>query len=212
MERELQQELEEQEETNLQIEESMPLQADAVAKGRKVKKLWGLLQASKGDAKDLQVEHQREREDLLETIPSHLRRNSSSSSYADYDEAAEKWSIAQIAHTYNNIWGTLLSLDNPSVCIAITRSRKKTIKSNSKAPNMNREEAEEDFFASALCFRTCSSVRRAGVPAAKNIPADVAVAKEARRATASGKWGVSGSRPASARKGSTGSAATGASP
>ncbi|KAJ3121865.1 Kinesin-like protein kif3b [Nowakowskiella sp. JEL0407] len=122
VERELQRELEEHEETNLQIEEEyVSLQEEAAAKGRKLKKLWGLIMSAKSEVKDLQEEHQREREDLLETIRDLTRElklrmlvvNSFIpseelallESCAEYDEAAEKWRIPHIAHAGNNIRG-----------------------------------------------------------------------------------------------------------
>ncbi|KAJ1566037.1 Kinesin-like protein kif3b [Nowakowskiella sp. JEL0078] len=122
LERELHRELEEHEETNLQIEEEYAsLQEEAAAKGRKLKKLWNLITAAKSEVKDLQEEHQREREDLLETIRDLTRElklrllvvNSfvpaddlqMLESCAEYDEAAEKWRIAHIAHAGNNIRG-----------------------------------------------------------------------------------------------------------
>ncbi|RKO90944.1 P-loop containing nucleoside triphosphate hydrolase protein, partial [Blyttiomyces helicus] len=121
-ERELTRELEEHDETNLQIEEEFSsLQEEAAAKTRKLKKLWNLLMAHKSEIKDLQAEHQREREDLLDTIRDLTRelklRMLVISSFtpaeeqavieqcADYDEAAEKWRIAHIAHAGNNIRG-----------------------------------------------------------------------------------------------------------
>ncbi|KAJ3300041.1 Kinesin-like protein kif3a [Borealophlyctis nickersoniae] len=121
-ERELARELEEHEEVNLQIEEEFSsLQEEAAAKTRKLKKLWNLLMRHKAEIKDLQEEHQREREDLLETIRGLTRelklRSLVCDSFvpaeemavleacADYEEASEKWRIAHIAHAGNNIRG-----------------------------------------------------------------------------------------------------------
>ncbi|KAI9363505.1 P-loop containing nucleoside triphosphate hydrolase protein [Zopfochytrium polystomum] len=121
-ERELKRELDEHEEVNLQIEEEYAsLQEEKEAKTRKIKKVWGLLMAHRSEIRDLQQEHQREREDLLDTvreltrelklrmvvmeafIPEEAIQMLEES--ADYDEAAEKWRIPHIAHAGNNIMG-----------------------------------------------------------------------------------------------------------
>ncbi|KAI9204425.1 P-loop containing nucleoside triphosphate hydrolase protein [Polychytrium aggregatum] len=121
-ERELQRELEEHEETNLQIEEEYAsLQEEAAAKTRKLKKLWALIQSDKSEIKDLQEEHQRTRESLLETIRDLTRElklqmliinsfvpddeQNLIEECAEYDESADKWRIAHIAHAGNNIRG-----------------------------------------------------------------------------------------------------------
>ncbi|KAJ3207036.1 Kinesin-like protein kif3a [Dinochytrium kinnereticum] len=121
-ERELKRELEEHEEINLQIEEEFSsLQEEASSKTRKLKKLWNLLISHRSEIKDLQEEHQREREGLLDTIREltielklkMLMINSfvpeeelqAVEERADYDEAAEKWRIQYIAHAGNNIRG-----------------------------------------------------------------------------------------------------------
>ncbi|KAJ3197387.1 Kinesin-like protein kif3b [Irineochytrium annulatum] len=121
-ERELTRKLEEHEEVNLQIEEEYAsLQEEAVAKTKKLKKLWGLIVAHRSEIKDLQEEHQREREDLLDTVREltielKLRmlmihsfvpdgELAAIEGRADYDEAAEKWRIQHIAHAGNNIRG-----------------------------------------------------------------------------------------------------------
>ncbi|KAI8925722.1 P-loop containing nucleoside triphosphate hydrolase protein [Entophlyctis helioformis] len=120
--RELQRELEVHDEANLQIEEEFTnLQEEAAAKTRKLKRLWSMVQEQKSELKDVQGELQREREDLLETIreltrelklrtlvmngfipveEQHIIEDS-----AEYDEAAEKWRVAHIAHAGNNIRG-----------------------------------------------------------------------------------------------------------
>lgn len=68
-ERELERKLAESEEANIQIEEEYAsLQEEAAAKTRKLKKLWTLMMNAKSEVKDLQQEHQRERESLLETV------------------------------------------------------------------------------------------------------------------------------------------------
>ncbi|KAJ3324199.1 Kinesin-like protein kif3a [Blyttiomyces sp. JEL0837] len=121
-ERELQRELEDHEEANLQIEEEYAsLQEEKDAKTRKIKKVWNLLMSHRSEIKDLQAEHQREREDLLDTIRELSRelklRMLVMSSFipedvlemleqsAEYDEAAEKYRIPYIAHAGNNIKG-----------------------------------------------------------------------------------------------------------
>jgi hypothetical protein len=121
-ERELQRELEEHEEANLQIEEEYAsLQEAKDAKTRKIKKIWALLMSHRSEIKDLQEEHQREREDLLDTIRDLTRELKLRvlvinqfippdalgmlEDNAEYDEAAEKWRIHHIAHAGNNIRG-----------------------------------------------------------------------------------------------------------
>ncbi|TPX59965.1 hypothetical protein SpCBS45565_g07616 [Spizellomyces sp. 'palustris'] len=121
-ERELAREIEEHEETGLQIEEEFSsLQEEAAVKTRKLKKLWNLLMRHKSEIKDLQEEHQREREQLLDTvrdltrelklrmlvIDSFVPRESLDllESFAEYDETSEKWRIGHIAHAGNNIRG-----------------------------------------------------------------------------------------------------------
>ncbi|KAI9103234.1 P-loop containing nucleoside triphosphate hydrolase protein [Phlyctochytrium arcticum] len=122
IERELARELETHEETGLQIEEEFSsLQEEAAAKTKKLKKLWTLLMRHKSEIKDLQEEHQREREQLLDTvrdltrdlklrmlvIDSFVPRDSLEllESFAEYDETSEKWRLAHIAHAGNNIRG-----------------------------------------------------------------------------------------------------------
>ncbi|KAI9009638.1 P-loop containing nucleoside triphosphate hydrolase protein [Gaertneriomyces semiglobifer] len=121
-ERELAREVEEHDEANLQIEEEFSsLQEEAAAKTKKLKKLWGLLMRHKSEIKDLQEEHQREREQLLDTvrdltrelklkllvIDSFIPRESLDfiETFSEYDGASEKWRIAHIAHAGNNIRG-----------------------------------------------------------------------------------------------------------
>ena len=121
-ERELQQHLMDHDEANLQIEEEFTnLQEEAVAKTKKIKKLWTIYTAQKGELKDLQEEHQRERENLLETIrelTNELKlKNAIIDGFipvteqelidecAEYDDISEKWRIAHIAHAGNNIRG-----------------------------------------------------------------------------------------------------------
>jgi kinesin family protein 3/17 len=68
-ERDLQRALEESESANIQIEEEYSsLKEAAAAKTRKLKKLWSLAVDAKSEVKDLQQEHQRERESLLESV------------------------------------------------------------------------------------------------------------------------------------------------
>lgn len=118
--RELQRALEEHDEANLQIEEEFSnLQEEAAAKTRKLKRLWNMIQEQQSELKDVMEEQQREREDLLETIrelttelklrilivngfipPTELSIIEDS---AEYDDIAEKWRIAHIAHAGNNI-------------------------------------------------------------------------------------------------------------
>lgn len=121
-ERELQRELEEHEETGLQIEEEFTsLQEEATAKTKKIKKLWNVLMSHKTEIKDLQEEHQREREDLLDTIRELTKElkyrlllldsfiapeeQGLIEEFSEFDEGAEKWRIAFVAHAGNNIRG-----------------------------------------------------------------------------------------------------------
>jgi kinesin family protein 3/17 len=120
--RELENNFNEKEEMNLQIEESYSnLQEEATAKTKKLKKLWGLCMEQKSELKDLKNEHQREREDLLETIrelTSEIKLRQTIiqgfipkeeqeiiNDCAEYDDVAEKWRISHIAHSGNNIRG-----------------------------------------------------------------------------------------------------------
>jgi kinesin family protein 3/17 len=125
-ERKRQQELEshfnEKEELNLQIEEEYTnLQEEASSKTRKLKKVWNLYMEQQSELKDLKNEHQRVREDLLETVRELTHeiqlRQAIIKGYipfeeqeiindsAEYDEIAERWRIAHIAHAGNNIKG-----------------------------------------------------------------------------------------------------------
>jgi hypothetical protein len=120
--RELEQEVNEKDELNLQIEEQYSnLQEEATSKTKKLKKLWAKFLEQKSELKDVQSDHQREREDLLETIREltieiKLRQTIISGfipteeqeiiyDCAEYDEPNEKWRIAHIAHAGNNIRG-----------------------------------------------------------------------------------------------------------
>ncbi|KAJ3069513.1 Kinesin-like protein kif3a [Podochytrium sp. JEL0797] len=121
-ERELQRELEDHEETNLQIEEEYAsLAEEKEAKTRKIKKLWNMLVQNRSEIKDLQEEHQREREDFLDTIRELTRELKLKmltihsfvpdealamlEDNAEYDEAAEKWKLLHVSHAGNNIRG-----------------------------------------------------------------------------------------------------------
>ncbi|KAI9342597.1 P-loop containing nucleoside triphosphate hydrolase protein, partial [Obelidium mucronatum] len=121
-ERELQRELEDHEEANLQIEEEYAsLQEEKDAKTKKITKLCQMLELNRSEIKDLQEEHQREREDLLDTIRELTRElklklltiNSfvpdealaMLEENAEYDEAAEKWKLLHVSHAGNNIRG-----------------------------------------------------------------------------------------------------------
>lgn len=68
-EKELARELAEKEEQGLVMEEQyVSLQDEVEVKTKKLKKLWSKYQGCKSEVKDLQVEFQREREDMLDTI------------------------------------------------------------------------------------------------------------------------------------------------
>jgi kinesin family protein 3/17 len=118
--RELEQEVNQKEELNLQIEEQYSnLQEEAISKTKKLKKFWQKYMEQKAELKDVQLEHQSKREDLLETIHEltieiKLRQTILSgfippeeqeiiNDCAEYDEPNEKWRIAHIAHAGNNI-------------------------------------------------------------------------------------------------------------
>ncbi|KAJ3256242.1 Kinesin-like protein kif3a [Boothiomyces macroporosus] len=120
--RELEMNLNEKEELNLQIEEEFSnLQEEAASKTKKLKKLWSMLTEQKSELKDLKEEHQRERENLLETIrelTSEIKLRQAIiqgfippaeqeiiNEFAEYDDTAEKWRIAHVAHAGNNIKG-----------------------------------------------------------------------------------------------------------
>jgi kinesin family protein 3/17 len=69
LEREYQQKLQETEESQLRIEGTYSsLQDEANAKTKKLKKLWAILMRHKAEVKDLQDEHRRENEGLLQTV------------------------------------------------------------------------------------------------------------------------------------------------
>ncbi|KAJ3321206.1 Kinesin-like protein kif3a [Boothiomyces sp. JEL0866] len=121
--RELEMNLNEKEELNLQIEEEFSnLQEEATSKTKKLKKLWTMLMEQKSELKDLKEEHQREKENLLETIrelTSEIKLRQAIiqgfippaeqeiiNECAEYDDTAEKWRIAHVAHAGNNIKGT----------------------------------------------------------------------------------------------------------
>ena len=121
-ERELQRQLEESEGTKLQIEEEYNnLQEEAQAKTKKLKKLWTLLMNAKNEITDLEEEHQREREDLLDTIRAISREIKLCSlvinqfipqeymqvieSAATYDGSSETWIIDNVQNAGNNIRG-----------------------------------------------------------------------------------------------------------
>jgi kinesin family protein 3/17 len=120
--RELEEKVSKKEELNLQIEEQYSnLQEEANSKTKKLKKLWSVYIEQKSELKDLRAEHQREREDLLETIREmtieiKLKQTIIAGfippeeqeiihDCAEYDEANEKWRITHIAHAGNNIRG-----------------------------------------------------------------------------------------------------------
>ncbi|TPX38124.1 hypothetical protein SmJEL517_g00160 [Synchytrium microbalum] len=119
-ERELQRALENQKEAALQVEEEYATLKEAAAgTTRKLKQTWNLLMQTKSEIKDLQTEHQRERESLLETIRGLARDLKLESlivdsyvppeelalieSHMEYDEQAEKWRIAHAQYTGNQV-------------------------------------------------------------------------------------------------------------
>jgi kinesin family protein 3/17 len=121
---ELEKDLKEKEEINIQIEEEYSnLQEEATSKTKKLKKLWNMCMEQKSELKDLKAEHQREREDLLETIRELTTEIKLKEAIicgfipsteleiicdcSEYDEAGEKWRIQHIAHAGNNIRGKI---------------------------------------------------------------------------------------------------------
>ncbi|KAJ3304161.1 Kinesin-like protein kif3b [Kappamyces sp. JEL0829] len=120
--RELERDLDEKEELNLQIEESFSnLQEEAAAKTKKLKRLWTIYTDQKSELKDLKVEQQREREDLLETVREltneiKLRQVIIQGfvpaeeleiiyDVSEYDGVSEKWAIAHMELAGNNLSG-----------------------------------------------------------------------------------------------------------
>ncbi|TPX41016.1 hypothetical protein SeLEV6574_g06291 [Synchytrium endobioticum] len=119
-ERELQRALENQQETVLQVEEEyVTLKEAAAGTTRKLKQTWSLLMQCKSEIKDLHIEHQRERESLLETIRGlaqdlkleslivdsyiPLEELALIESHMEWDEQNEKWRIAHAQYTGNHV-------------------------------------------------------------------------------------------------------------
>jgi hypothetical protein len=120
--RELERVLNEKDENGLLMEEKYTnLQEEAVAKTKKLKRVWNIYNEHKSELKDIKQEQVREREDLLETvremtseiklrlalIEGFIPAEELAIIYdcSEYDPVAEKWKIAQIAHAGNNIKG-----------------------------------------------------------------------------------------------------------
>ncbi|XP_041444665.1 kinesin-like protein KIF3A isoform X3 [Xenopus laevis] len=116
----LRKELEEKEQERLDIEEKYTsLQEEAQGKTKKLKKVWTMLMAAKSEMADLQQEHQREIEGLLENIRQlsrelRLQMNIIDSfipqeyqemieNYVHWNEDIGEWQLKCVAYTGNNM-------------------------------------------------------------------------------------------------------------
>ncbi|KAE8614585.1 hypothetical protein XENTR_v10008229 [Xenopus tropicalis] len=116
----LRRELEEKEQERLDIEEKYTsLQEEAQGKTKKLKKVWTMLMAAKSEMADLQQEHQREIEGLLENIRQlsrelRLQMNIIDSfipqeyqemieNYVHWNEDIGEWQLKCVAYTGNNM-------------------------------------------------------------------------------------------------------------
>ncbi|KAM4746790.1 kinesin-like protein KIF3A isoform 4-T4 [Rhinophrynus dorsalis] len=116
----LRRELEEKEQERLDIEEKYTsLQEEAQGKTKKLKKVWTMLMAAKSEMADLQQEHQREIEGLLENIRQlsrELRLQMSIidnfipqeyqemiENYVHWNEDIGEWQLKCVAYTGNNM-------------------------------------------------------------------------------------------------------------
>nr|KAG5685609.1 hypothetical protein BaRGS_022173 [Batillaria attramentaria] len=114
-EREIQQKLEEKEESAVEIKETYnSLQQEVEVKTKKLKKLFGKLQATKAEIQDLQEEHTKERQELEQTLMELTRElklkyliienfippeeKTKLMSRAIYDEDEDAWTLRPLAH------------------------------------------------------------------------------------------------------------------
>uniref|UniRef100_A0A8C5PLM4 Kinesin-like protein n=1 Tax=Leptobrachium leishanense TaxID=445787 RepID=A0A8C5PLM4_9ANUR len=116
----LRRELEEKEQERLDIEEKYTsLQEEAQGKTKKLKKVWTMLMAAKSEMADLQQEHQRETEGLLENIRQLSRElrlqiniidnfipqeyQEMIENYVHWNEDIGEWQLKCVAYTGNNM-------------------------------------------------------------------------------------------------------------
>ncbi|XP_072256958.1 kinesin-like protein KIF3A isoform X3 [Pyxicephalus adspersus] len=116
----LRKELEEKEQERLDIEEKYTsLQEEAQGKTKKLKKVWTMLMAAKSEMADLQQEHQREIEGLLENIRQLSRElrlqmiiidnfipqeyQAMIENYVNWNEDIGEWQLKCVAYTGNNM-------------------------------------------------------------------------------------------------------------
>ncbi|KAM6299768.1 kinesin-like protein KIF3A [Aegotheles albertisi] len=116
----LRKELEEKEQERLDIEEKYTsLQEEAQGKTKKLKKVWTMLMAAKSEMADLQQEHQREIEGLLENIRQLSRElrlqmliidnfipqdyQKMIENYVHWNEDIGEWQLKCVAYTGNNM-------------------------------------------------------------------------------------------------------------
>ncbi|MBN3302566.1 KIF3A protein, partial [Amia calva] len=116
----LRRELEEKEQERLDIEEKYTsLQEEAQGKTKKLKKVWTMLMAAKSEMADLQQEHQRELEGLLENIRQLSRElrlqmliidnfipqdyQEMIENYVHWNEDIGEWQLKCVAYTGNNM-------------------------------------------------------------------------------------------------------------
>ncbi|XP_069620119.1 kinesin-like protein KIF3A isoform X2 [Ranitomeya imitator] len=116
----LRRELEEKEQERLDIEEKYTsLQEEAQGKTKKLKKVWTMLMAAKSEMADLQQEHQREIEGLLENIRQLSRElrlqmiiidnfipqdyQDMIENYVHWNEDIGEWQLKCVAYTGNNM-------------------------------------------------------------------------------------------------------------
>ncbi|XP_072040133.1 kinesin-II 85 kDa subunit-like [Amphiura filiformis] len=116
----LRKELEEKEAERIDIEEKYAnLQEEAVGKTKKLKKVWSMLMSAKSEVADLQQEHQREMEGLLENIrqlSQELRLQmliidsfipqefqAMIEQYVHWNEDIGEWQLKCVAYTGNNM-------------------------------------------------------------------------------------------------------------
>ncbi|XP_052053244.1 kinesin-like protein KIF3A isoform X1 [Apodemus sylvaticus] len=116
----LRKELEEKEQERLDIEEKYTsLQEEAQGKTKKLKKVWTMLMAAKSEMADLQQEHQREIEGLLENIRQLSRElrlqmliidnfipqdyQEMIENYVHWNEDIGEWQLKCVAYTGNNM-------------------------------------------------------------------------------------------------------------
>ncbi|XP_055015500.1 kinesin-like protein KIF3A isoform X1 [Boleophthalmus pectinirostris] len=116
----LRKELEEKEQERLDIEEKYTsLQEEAQGKTKKLKKVWTMLMAAKSEMADLQQEHHREIEDLLENIRQLSRElrlqmliidsfipqeyQEMIENYVHWNEDIGEWQLKCVAYTGNNM-------------------------------------------------------------------------------------------------------------